>query len=521
MLEFTRGLAAQVGSYLPNLAAAVLILVGGWLLALLVSATVRKAFEKTSFDNRLATRMGMAPTKVTSLEAVIGKTVYYLILLFVLVAVFQTLQLTFIIGPLNSLLEEVFAFVPNLLATAVLVFVAWLLATFLRFIVTKGLGATKLDDTLTQQVGVRQEGQLPMSETIGAVIYWFVLLLFLPAILDTLELGGLLAPVQLMLTNVLSYLPSVVGSLLILVIGWLVARVVRQIVTNFLAAVGTDRLGDRIGIGTATGGQALSAIIGTVVYVLVFIPVIIAALQALAIEAISVPATNMLNTLLNAVPLIFGAMVVLGVTYFIARLVAGLITSLLTSVGFNRVLNLIGLGRVTQEGQRTPAEVVGYLVLVGLMLFAVIEAANLLGFEIVAVLVANFLEFAAQVMLGIVILGVGLYLANLARSVILSTVRNQAELLSRIAQVAIIVLSTAMALREMGLANDIVNLAFGLLLGAVAVAAALAFGLGARDVAGREVEALFKRMHSTVTGPDFKISAPPTSTISTKIERVP
>jgi hypothetical protein len=62
--------------------------------------------------------------------------------------------------------------------------------------------------------------------------------------------------------------------------------------------------------------------------------------------------------------------------------------------------------------------------------------------------------------------------------------------------VSIIVLAGAMALRQMGVANDIINLAFGLLLGAVALAVALAVGLGARDVAGREVEEMIKSIRS-------------------------
>jgi hypothetical protein len=373
---------------------------------------------------------------------------------------------------------------------------AWLLATGFRFIVTKGLGMMKLDDTLSSQAGVSQAGQPPVSETLGAIVYWFIWLLFLPAILGALQLQGLLAPIQDMTSTILSYLPNIFGSAIILFIGWFAARIVRQIVTNFLAAVGTDRLGERMGLTAATGGQALSTVIGTVVYVLVLIPVLISALQALQIEAISAPATNMLNTLLAAIPAIFGAMIILGVTYFIARLVSGLVTGLLTTIGFNRVLSLIGLGGEPKPGQRKPAEVVGYLIVIGLMLFATIEAANLLGFTILAELVARFLDFAGQIIIGIIILGIGLYLANVARNVILSTAGAQASLLSQAARLAIIVLTVAMGLRQMGIADDIVSLAFGLLLGAIAVAVALAFGLGSRELAGREIESLLKQVRS-------------------------
>jgi hypothetical protein len=130
------------------------------------------------------------------------------------------------------------------------------------------------------------------------------------------------------------------------------------------------------------------------------------------------------------------------------------------------------------------------------MLFAIIQAAELLGFEIVAVLVAAFLTFAGQIILGIIVLGIGLYLANLAAGLIRNTAGPQAKLLAQVARLAIIVLTTAMGLRQMGIAEDIVNTAFTLLLGAIAVAVALAFGLGSREIAGREVENVLNKIRS-------------------------
>ncbi|HXV98426.1 MAG TPA: mechanosensitive ion channel, partial [Anaerolineae bacterium] len=427
------------------------------------------------------------------LEATIGKIVYYLLMLLVLVAVFQALQLTLVTQPLNAFLGSIFAYLPNLLAAGAIILLAWILASGLRFIVAKVLGATRLDDRLASNAGVSREGQPPLSETLASIVYWFILLLFLPAVVGALNIPGLLIPIQAMIAIVLTYLPNFLAAALILVIGWVVARIVRIIVTNFLAAVGTDRLGARIGLQTEAGPQSLSGLIGTIIYVLILIPVIISALQALQIEAISAPATAMLARLLGAIPNIFGAMIILGVTYFVARLVSGLVVTLLTSIGFNRVLGLIGLGDATAQARWTPADVVGYLVLIGLMLFATIEAAELLGFTMVAALVTAFLYFAGQIILGVVILGIGLFLASVARRAVLGLAGEHAVLLSRVAYAAVVILTVFMGLRQMGIAEDIINLAFGLLLGALAVAFALAFGLGSREIAAREVESVLDR----------------------------
>ena len=195
---------------------------------------------------------------------------------------------------------------------------------------------------------------------------------------------------------------------------------------------------------------------------------------------------------------------------------ADLVTNVLTSLGFDRLVARLGLRSVpvptgepgppsttgtTPEivtpamiptepvvSERTPSEVVGYLVLIVIMIFSAVEAANLLGFEILAVILARLLRYAGQVAVAVVVFGLGIYFANLARNVILATGGPQNNFLAQAARLAIIIFSGALALRQTGVAEDIVNLAFGLLLGAIAVAVAIAFGLGGREIAARELE---------------------------------
>jgi hypothetical protein len=133
---------------------------------------------------------------------------------------------------------------------------------------------------------------------------------------------------------------------------------------------------------------------------------------------------------------------------------------------------------------------------VAIMFFATIEAARLLGFVLLADLISQFIAFAAQVILGLIIFAVGLYLANLAAKTVEASGTTQAGLLALATRLSILVLAGAMALRQMGLANEIINLAFGLLLGAIAVAAALAFGLGGRETAARHLESWLESVKS-------------------------
>ncbi|MCK4316783.1 MAG: hypothetical protein KAX24_13525, partial [Anaerolineae bacterium] len=225
-----------VGAYIPNLIGALVILVVGWLVALIISAIVRRALRRTTLDNRLARWIvGEEKAKAFEVERWIAKAVYYLIVLFVLIAFFQALGLTLITEPLNQLLVQVFEFAPRLLGAGLLVLIAWIVARGLKLIVSRVLSIAKLDERLGSQAGLEEEEHVFLTQTLANAVYWLVLLLFLPAVLDALALQGLLEPVQGMINKILGFLPNIFAAGLILVIGWFVARIVQRIVTNLLA----------------------------------------------------------------------------------------------------------------------------------------------------------------------------------------------------------------------------------------------------------------------------------------------
>ncbi len=498
MQEFLSQFWQNLGSTVPNLIGAILVLFVGWLVALIISAAIRAILSRTTVDDRIAASMGLGKGQADfQVEPIVSKIVFWIIMLFVFVAFFQLLGLTVVTEPLNNLLSQVVGFGSNLIGAAVLIFLAWVLATAAHFVIVKILGATKVDDKLSTQAGLTQEDQPPLSTTLANVLYWFIILLFLPAILGALNMQGLLSPVQDMVGDVLGYLPNIFGAGLAILVGWFVARIIRQVVVGLLVAAGVDNLGSRIGMTAESGDQTLSGLIGLIVYVLIFIPALIAGLEILGISAISDPATEMLSSLMLAIPALFGAGIILVVTYFIAKLVSGIVTGLLKGIGFDKILNLIGVGNLSEDAEWTPSEIVGYLVMVILMLFAAIEAANLLGFGIFADLVAQFIEFAFQIVVALIIFGLGLFLANLAYRVVMSTARIHTTLMAQSARIVIIIFVAAMALRQVGVAEDIVNLAFGLSLGAIAIAFALAFGLGSRELAGREMEGVVNKLRSS------------------------
>jgi hypothetical protein len=180
--------------------------------------------------------------------------------------------------------------------------------------------------------------------------------------------------------------------------------------------------------------------------------------------------------------------VVVAIAYVVGRLLGRLAANLLEAVNFNVLPAKLGLGNTTAEAGWTPSEIVGYLIVVAVVLFALVSAFNLLGFGSMAQLISDLLLFLGHILVGLVIFGFGLYFAALAANIISSRQITQAQLLAAVARIAILLLAGAMALRQMGLANEIINIAFGLLFGAVAVAAAIAFGVGGRDMAAHKLD---------------------------------
>ncbi|MBD2593879.1 mechanosensitive ion channel [Nostoc spongiaeforme FACHB-130] len=494
-----QGIGQQVILYTPRLLGAVAILLVGILVALVMAAITRSILNRTDIDNRIAAGV-TGRRDVPQVEKFISSLVLWSIILITVVAALQALGLEVASRPLNNFLDQLIGFLPKVLGAGILLGVAWVLASIVKLVTLRGLQALKLDERLNQETpeDTISLDRISLSETIASALYWFIFLLFLAPVLDTLGLRQALLPVQALITEILSILPNILAAILIAVLGWFLANIVRRIVTNLLATTGIDYLGSRFGLSSAMGAQSLSTIIGTIVYVLILIPVAIAALNALRIEAISVPAITMLQQILNSLPAIFTAVAILIVAFFIGRFVGDLVTSVLTSLGFNNIFAVLGLPsparqEVHTETQpltplRTPSEIAGIITLVGILLFATVAAVNILNIPALTTLVTGILIILGRILAGLIVFAIGLFLANLAFNLISSSGDRQAKILAQVARISIIALVSAMALQQIGVASDIVNLAFGLLLGAIAVAIALAFGLGGRDIAREQVK---------------------------------
>lgn len=132
------------------------------------------------------------------------------------------------------------------------------------------------------------------------------------------------------------------------------------------------------------------------------------------------------------------------------------------------------------------------VVLVVFMLFAFVEAGNMIGLTIVSDMVTEFISFGSSIIGGIITIIVGLFIANLVSDTMHAT--NQSKTVTNFVKILIIILAISIGLGQMGIAQDIIKIAFGLFFGSIAVAAAVAFGLGSREIAAKELEGFLTKM---------------------------
>ncbi|MGL6344212.1 MAG: mechanosensitive ion channel family protein, partial [Waterburya sp.] len=215
-------LQSQLGVDIWGLVKAIVIFVVGWIIAAIVKGVVKKLLNSTNIDNRIAGAIGGQGAETNfPIENWIANLCFWLILLFAIVAALNTLQLQEVSAPLNTLLDQITGFIPKLLAAAVLLGIAWVVATLVKTIVTRGLGAFNIERRLGLETA--ETSDFSLTNTLGNALYWFIFLLFLPAILNALQLNGTLRPVEELLNEVLGMLPNILGAIIIGAVFWFVA----------------------------------------------------------------------------------------------------------------------------------------------------------------------------------------------------------------------------------------------------------------------------------------------------------
>jgi hypothetical protein len=195
-----------------------------------------------------------------------------------------------------------------------------------------------------------------------------------------------------------------------------------------------------------------------------------------------------LNQLASVLPSFLGAALILLAGYFIARVVERWTDAILKRLNFNKMADAGGLSEaVGRTGMRLdPIHAVGKLLFWLVMLVVILLTSTALGLESINQMFGTMLSYIPTLIAAIVIVILGMIVGEFVRGLVLASAGGVEGVptLAKIAKAAVVLISVFMAMQQMGVAAEIITAAFTLTLGAIGLAAGLAFGLGTKDLAG-------------------------------------
>ncbi|MEL7338971.1 MAG: mechanosensitive ion channel [Bacteroidota bacterium] len=382
---------------------------------------------------------------------------------------------------LENLSDLIVSYVPGVLGALIVFALGWLIASGLRRLTHRLMGRTRLDNRLMEKVG----SSVGAEKLIAKLVYYIVMIMVLLVVLEMLGVSQVLDPLKNMVNEFMGFLPNLFAAGVIGFAGYFIAKIASELV-NITGDFFT-KLSAKAGLSS---NLDLGSIFKKLVFIVVFIPILIVALDTLQMHSIAEPAKEMLSSFINAIPNIIAAAAIIGLFYIGGRYLTNFLSELLRSLGTDQAADQLKLRSIIGEN-RSLSRILGQLAFFFTLYFGVITGVERLGFTQLTVVLNDLLLISGKIFFGLIIMVVGNLIAGIAQRSLQQSDDNQ--FLASIARFAILGLFLAISLRTMGIANEIVNLAFGLTLGSSAVAAALAFGLGGREAGGRQMEYILKR----------------------------
>lgn len=371
--------------------------------------------------------------------------------------------------------------VPNILKVILVLFVGWLIARALQNLTEHLLKKTQLDERL---LGKTIAGDT--NKFLAQLVYYIVMVFVLMSALELMGVSQVLDPLRAMLHEFFTFIPNLLAAGVLVFVGYTLARFVTSLIT-----IGGTFLGK---IAENTGFKDTNKIVSVirqVVFLVIFIPFIIFALGSLGLEAISQPANQVLADILTFIPNLLAAAAVIALFVVGGKYLTVLLKNLLESIGINHLADKLYL-RSAIGTTYTLSALLADIAYFYLVFFAIISGVELLGLDHLVVILQKILFVTGQILFGLVVLILGNYISKIASNMVAAGEGNR--FLGNLVRFVTLGLFLAMSLRAMDIAPEIVNMAFGLTLGSVAVVVALAYGLGGREAAGEHFKEIIAKL---------------------------
>ena len=367
-------------------------------------------------------------------------------------------------------------------AAGIILVVGYIISMVLRGLVSGAINRTGIGKRAKTTGG-------NIGKSVGKAVFWIALLYTLFLALSRAGLGDYFGPVETLLNDVAAFVPKIIGAGFTFFIGFIVAKVAGNATTSVLEAAQVDNLAAKSGVTSATGSKgSLAKALGTLVFVIIIVPVAVAALGTLNLKGVSEPLSNMLKGFTSYIPALVGASLVLAGAIFIGRFISNFLTNFLPTVGFDNSVNSVLMLDDGEGASTSPSKAVGYVAFLITLVVGLSAAVSILGNESLSAAFGTVQEFGGSLLRAAVLIGIGVFLANFMGRFMSAMMDAK---LANFIKYVVMAIFVFMGLNSLDTTGQIVSVAFSAFVIAAAVAAAIAFGLGGREWAKQVLSKTF------------------------------
>lgn len=200
------------------------------------------------------------------------------------------------------------------------------------------------------------------------------------------------------------------------------------------------------------------------------------------------------------VPSIVGAILILVIGCFIAKLIETVIARVLKMIKLDMASEKAGIEKILAQGdvKMTLSGIIAAIIYWCIILIVIATALSALNLNVAAELITRLAEYVPSILAAVFILVLGSFLANFVGTVVRTSASNAgvstAKLLGKIAQVILMVFAVIIAIEQLKIATALIILSANIVLMAIGLGLAIAFGLGCKDIAGKFVQEVINNL---------------------------
>ncbi len=383
---------------------------------------------------------------------------------------------------LNNFTDRIAVTLPNVIGALVILLIGWLIAKGIKSLIVRLLHRTNLDEKLFSKISNGKD----TNKMIGSLFYYLIMVIVFLIVLETLGISSVLTPLEAMVGEFLLFLPHLIAALIIGFVGYVLAKLVSSLISFGGSFV--SKWVDRTGFKDT---DKIVKVIQTIVFLVIFIPLLIQAINSLQLESISDPLNMILSQFIEIIGSVIIAAVILIVFIWGGKYLTRFLAGMFQNLGFDKIAEKMQLQNMIGPGTSF-SKLIANILYFFIVFFGVITAVEILRLDQLTYILYQILDVTGSIAFGLVILLIGNFISILIYNGMIRSEKN--AFIASVVRYGALALFLGMALRAMGFANEIVELAFGLTIGAVAVVIALAYGLGGREAAGEHFREIIHKI---------------------------